>query len=66
MKPPPLNLTELLRHPEGKSLEFKRDLSSSAGVLRTIIAFANTAGGTLHWCGRHHAPRARRGRSAGR
>ncbi|MGH9848622.1 MAG: AlbA family DNA-binding domain-containing protein, partial [Blastocatellia bacterium] len=33
--------------PEGKNLEFKRDLSSPNGLLRTIIAFANTAGGTL-------------------
>jgi len=38
---------ELLKRPEGKTLEFKRDLSSPAGVLRTIVAFANTAGGTL-------------------
>ena len=28
-------------------MEFKRDLSSPDGVLRSIIAFANTAGGTL-------------------
>jgi len=32
---------------EGKDLEFKRDLSSPDGVLRAIVAFANTAGGTL-------------------
>ena len=42
-----MNLTELLRQPEGKTLEFKRDLSSPSGVLRTVVAFANTAGGTL-------------------
>ena len=42
-----MDLTELLRRPEGKTLEFKRDLSSSSGVLRTVVAFANTAGGTL-------------------
>jgi ATP-dependent DNA helicase RecG len=40
-------LLELLKQPEGKTLEFKRDLSSPTGVLRSIIAFANTAGGTL-------------------
>ncbi|MGF1665787.1 MAG: ATP-binding protein [Acidimicrobiia bacterium] len=40
-------LTELLRRPEGKTLEFKRDLSSPAGVIKTMVAFANTAGGTL-------------------
>jgi len=38
---------DLLKRPEGKTLEFKRDLSSPDGVLRTIVAFANTAGGTL-------------------
>ena len=38
---------ELLRCAEGKTLEFKRDLSSPEGELRTLVAFANTAGGTL-------------------
>lgn len=38
---------ELLRKPEGKTLEFKRDLSSPEGLVRTVVAFANTAGGTL-------------------
>jgi len=42
-----MGLVELLKHPEGKRLEFKRDLSSPEGALRTIVAFANTAGGTL-------------------
>jgi len=42
-----MNLLELLKRPEGKTLEFKRDLSSPEGALRTIVAFANTAGGTL-------------------
>jgi len=42
-----LRLLELLKQPEGKTLEFKRDLSSPDGVLRSIVAFANTAGGTL-------------------
>ena len=32
---------------EGKTLEFKRDLSSPTGPLRTIVAFANSAGGRL-------------------
>ena len=32
---------------EGKTLELKRDLSSPAGPLRTITAFANSAGGRL-------------------
>lgn len=33
--------------PEGKTLEFKRDLSSPTKPLRTIVAFANSAGGRL-------------------
>jgi ATP-dependent DNA helicase RecG len=42
-----MNILELLKKPEGKTLEFKRDLSSPAGILRVLVAFANTAGGTL-------------------
>ena len=37
----------LLQEPEGKTLEFKRDLSSPKPVLKSIVAFANTAGGRL-------------------
>ena len=40
-------LIELLKRPEGKTLEFKRDLSSPEGIIRTIVAFANTAGGVI-------------------
>ena len=42
-----MDLVELLKRPEGKTLEFKRDLSTPEGALKTIVAFANTAGGTL-------------------
>lgn len=42
-----MNIADLLNASEGKTLEFKRDLSSPNGVLRTIIAFANTAGSTI-------------------
>ena len=42
-----MDLIDLLKRSEGKTLEFKRDLSSPEGVLRSIVAFANTAGGTL-------------------
>ena len=42
-----MNLAETLRKPEGKTLEFKRDLSSPDGFLRTVVAFANTSGGTV-------------------
>lgn len=32
---------------EGKTVEFKRDLSSMKPILKTLVAFANTAGGML-------------------
>lgn len=41
------DLITLLSSPESKTLEFKRDLSSLSPILKTLIAFANTAGGTL-------------------
>ena len=37
----------MLKRQEGKTLESKRDLSSLNGALKTIVAFANPAGGTL-------------------
>lgn len=37
----------LLHETEGKTLEFKRDLSSPKNFLKTLVAFANTAGGRL-------------------
>lgn len=42
-----MRLVDLLNRPEGKTLEFKQDLSSPDGVLKTLVAFANTAGGTV-------------------
>ena len=42
-----MDLIETLRSPEGKTLEFKRDLSSTDPFKRTVVAFANTAGGTI-------------------
>jgi predicted HTH transcriptional regulator len=42
-----VDLVTLLSRPEGKTLEFKRDLSSPEGVLKTIVAFANTSGGVI-------------------
>jgi len=42
-----LPLDQLLREPESKTLEFKRDLSSPKPLLKTLVAFANTAGGRL-------------------
>ena len=42
-----MDLLDALRRPEGKTLEFKRDISSPEGFLRTVIAFANTSGGVV-------------------
>lgn len=42
-----MNIEEILKKNEGKTLEFKRDLSSPQPILRTITAFANTAGGII-------------------
>ena len=42
-----IDIQKILSMPEGKTLEFKRDLSSIKPILKTLIAFANTAGGTL-------------------
>ncbi len=42
-----MNFQKLLSKPEGKTLEFKRDLTSLKPILKTLVAFANTAGGTI-------------------
>jgi predicted HTH transcriptional regulator len=40
-------ISRLITMPEGKTLEFKRDLSSPKNIIKTLVAFANTAGGNL-------------------
>ena len=42
-----MNVSELLKREEGKTLEFKRDLSSPLNILKTLVAFSNTDGGIL-------------------
>ncbi|MHB1340551.1 MAG: ATP-binding protein [Coriobacteriia bacterium] len=42
-----MDIEPLKATPEGKTLEFKRDASSATPILKTVCAFANTAGGTL-------------------
>lgn len=42
-----MDLHTLLLVPESKTLECKRSLDSPQGVLRALVAFANTAGGTV-------------------
>ena len=40
-------ISELLVRNEGKTLEFKENCRPMRGILRTVVAFANTAGGIL-------------------
>lgn len=40
-------MIEYISKNEGKTLEFKKDLSNPQKILETIIAFANTSGGTI-------------------
>ncbi len=42
-----MTIQQLLNQSESKILEFKKDLSSPIPILKTLIAFANTAGGRL-------------------
>jgi ATP-dependent DNA helicase RecG len=42
-----MSIETLLKQAEGKTLEFKRDISSPKSLLRTLVAFANTAGGRI-------------------
>lgn len=42
-----MHIIELLKSPEGNSLEFKQDLSSPKPLLKTLFALANTASGKL-------------------
>lgn len=42
-----MRIEQLLSLEEGKVLEFKENSKSSPNIIKTIIAFANTAGGTL-------------------
>ncbi len=59
-----IELIELLRQHEGKTLEFKRDLSSPDKVVRTLVAFANGAGAECRGSGTRN--RRRRIRHEGR
>jgi len=43
----PSNFQHMINSPESKTLEFKKDLSSPRNFLKTLVAFANTAGGRL-------------------
>ncbi|MDO9519025.1 MAG: helix-turn-helix domain-containing protein [Pseudohongiella sp.] len=41
------DIAQIIRQPEGKQLEFQRDLSSPQPLIKSLVAFANTAGGQL-------------------
>ena len=41
------SLTDLLGRPEGRTLDFKRQEVSGKNIVKTLVAFANTAGGLL-------------------
>ena len=42
-----MDIAKLLKQPEGRRLEFKEKLPTKADLCKTIIAFANDAGGVL-------------------
>ena len=42
-----MNIAALITTDEGKTLEFKKDISSPRNLLKTLVAFANTAGGRI-------------------
>lgn len=42
-----MNLEEILNQPEGRRLEFKEALPENSDLAKTIVAFANDAGGDL-------------------
>lgn len=43
-----MKITDLLKQPEGRRLEFKESMPVVAELARTIVAFANDAGGELY------------------
>ena len=42
-----MEITHYLKHQEGKILEFKENCQPLPKILQTVVAFANSAGGTL-------------------
>ena len=43
-----MNIKEIIKQPEGRRLEFKREMPERADLAKTVIAFANDAGGELY------------------
>ena len=42
-----MDITHYLTQQEGKTIEFKENYRPLRKILQTVVAFANTAGGTL-------------------
>jgi len=42
-----MKIEEILKQPEGRRLEFKEILPSKSDLCKTVVAFANDAGGEL-------------------
>ena len=42
-----MNIVTIIQQPEGRSLEFKEDMPTNAELSKTILAFANDAGGII-------------------
>jgi ATP-dependent DNA helicase RecG len=40
-------IEQLLAENEGKTIEFKETIRSLDGIMKTVVAFANNAGGTI-------------------
>lgn len=51
-----MKINEIIQQPEGRRLEFKQELSVVADLAKTIVAFANDAGGDLY-IGVRNSPR---------
>jgi predicted HTH transcriptional regulator len=43
-----MNIKDIIQQPEGRRLEFKQELPATADLAKTIVAFANDAGGDLY------------------
>lgn len=43
-----MNIKEILNQPEGRRLEFKAELPEHSDLAKTVVAFANDAGGELY------------------
>ncbi len=40
-------LQEILLQPEGRRIEFKQTLPAKSDIVKTVVSFANDAGGTI-------------------